>query len=324
MDSSGHVGVILANTGSPDAPTPEAVRAYLQEFLMDPRIRPMHPTIWNIVLKAFILPKRSVASAEKYASIWTAAGSPLIASARSLARKLERILGEDTIVRCAMSYGAPSMREALDELRTVGCERIVVIPLYPQSAFSTTRVVKDKLGGALEALEWHPEVTFVQEYWHQDEYLNAIVTSIRDAGLAERDSLLIAFHSIPMKDVDAGDTYAEQAHKTASAIADRLDIAPERWRIGFQCRFDNRKWVGPFIRESLKELDATLNDSSLFVIAPNFSIDCLETLFDTDVSLRQDFLATHRFEQFIYVPCLNDSDSHARALEALIKKSLLY
>lgn len=323
MESNGQLGVILANTGSPSAPTPEAVRAYLQEFLTDPRIRPMHPTIWNIVLKAFILPKRSVASAEKYASIWTAAGSPLIASAQSLARTLESNLGEDTIVRCAMSYGEPSMSDALEELKSAGCERVVVIPLYPQSAFSTTEVVKDKLQSDLDALGWSPEVSFVQDYWRLDEYLNAIAASVRDAGFTEQDSLLLAFHSIPMKDVDAGDTYAEHAHKTASAIADRLGIAPERWRIGFQSRFDSRKWVSPFTRNALQELEEDLDDGRLFVVAPNFSIDCLETLHDIDVTLRQDFLAAHHSEQFVYVPCLNDSDSHARALEALIKKSLI-
>ena len=324
MGSSRQLGVILANTGSPSEPTPEAVRVYLQEFLMDPRIRPMHSAFWNVLLKAFILPQRSMTSAEKYASIWTDDGSPLSAHMQSLARKLEDLLEGQALVRCAMSYGIPSMQDTLEELRADGCEQLVVIPLYPQSAFSTTKVVEDKLRSSLDALSFDPQVTFVQDYWHHDEYLDAITTSVRKAGFTERDALLLAFHSIPMKDVDTGDTYADQAYKTAIAITTRLNVVPERWRIGFQSRFDNRKWVRPFVKESLKELDAVLDGDRLFVVSPNFSIDCLETLFDIDISLRQDFLAAHYPEQFIHVPCLNDSDLHARILVALIKKSLLY
>lgn len=315
------LGIILANTGSPSAPAPEAVRVYLQEFLSDPRIRPMSPAIWNIILRAFILPKRSISSAEKYASIWKDAGSPLIVSMQSLARKLGGLLGEHAIVRSSMSYGAPSIREVVDELKAAGCERLVVIPLYPQSAHSTTGVVEDKLHAALDEARWQPELAFVKGYWHRSRYLDAIAASVRESGFTERDSLLMAFHSIPMKDVAAGDTYAEQARKTARAIANRLRIAPERWRTGFQCRFDSRKWVGPFSNEALGQLEAYRGDGRLFVVAPNFSIDCLETLRDIDMVMRGDHVArTGDEDSFVYVSCLNDSDAHARLLESIVLK----
>lgn len=310
-------GVIIANTGSPSAPTPEAVRSYLSEFLSDPRICPMNPLVWKAILNLFILPKRSQASAEKYQRIWTESGSPLSANMAALAGRLEAEL-DGVPVRYAMSYGVPSMGEAVHELHNEGCEELTVIPLYPQSAFSTTKVVEDKLHEALVRQEWRPSLTFVENYWEQDAYQDAVVKAVRDAGFTKDDSLLMAFHSIPMKDVDAGDDYADQANASARAIADKLEISPDRWRIGFQSRFDSRKWVGPFTSESVRALKQ--NEGRLFVVAPNFSIDCLETLYDIEEALRQEYLAGNDdvdASRFVYVPCLNDSPAHVELLKTL-------
>ncbi|WP_165253589.1 ferrochelatase [Adlercreutzia sp. ZJ304] len=312
------LGILIANTGSPSAPTPDAVRIYLREFLNDPRIRPMNPILWKAILGAFILPKRSVASAEKYQSIWTTQGSPLSASMASLARKLENNLDE-CIVKETMSYGSPSMPDTLRELRDAGCDQLIAIPLYPQSAYSTTGVVKDKLNAALAKLNWNPKLTFVENYWEQEAYLDAVANSVLAAGFSKNDKLMIAFHSIPMRDVTAGDTYAEQAKVTAAEIANRLHLAPDCWRIGFQCRFDSRKWVGPFTTEALQHLQNSVG--KLFVVAPNFSIDCLETLHDIEVTLRQNYLRINQDaspDSFVYVPCLNDSDAHVHILKTLI------
>lgn len=310
-------GIIIANTGTPTAPTPDAVRSYLSEFLSDPRICPINPVAWKLILNAFILPRRSRASAEKYQRIWTEQGSPLLANMSSLARKLEAEL-VDVPVRVAMSYGTPSMTEALGELQADGCDQLVVIPLYPQGAFSTTKVVEDKLHGALEEMGWNPGFRFVEDYCDHDLYLDAIAASVRNAGFADGDALLMTFHSIPMKDVNAGDVYADLANETARAVAARLGLGPDRWRIGFQSRFDSRAWVGPFTAEALSQLQ--VGDGRLFVVAPNFSIDCLETFYDIDEVMRREWAesAGVRSDAFVCVPCLNDSAAHVALLKALI------
>lgn len=323
----GKTGIIIANTGSPSAPTPDAVRAYLSEFLTDPRICPMNPVAWNIILKLFILPSRSKASARKYEQIWTLDGSPLIAHSAALANKLGAAL-PDIAVCHAMSYGTPSVEEALLNLQAQGCADITVIPLYPQSAFSTTKVVEDKVNAALGALgaTQKPKVDFIESYFDNGAYLDAVAASIRDAGFTDGDALLMAFHSIPMKDVDAGDTYAEQVKHSANAIARRLGLDEDRWRVGFQSRFDNRKWVGPSTRTALTGLvdaaDLGTTDGRLFVVAPNFSIDCLETIHDIEVVLRDEFAqmlgAEGAADRFVYVPCLNDSDAHVDVIRTLI------
>ncbi len=342
------LGIIIANTGSPDAPEPEAVKRYLREFLTDPRICPMNPFVWKLILNAFILPRRCVASAEKYRHIWMPDGSPLTVGMTSLAQKLEANLSEATksedegdavtgtfapVVRCAMNYGSPSLKESLEDLRREGCNEIIVIPLYPQSAFSTTEAVLDRISKALADLDWHPTLVEVRGYSEHPLYVSAITDSIRasDFDSASGDRLLFAFHSIPIADIDAGDTYGDQAHATAEAIANDLSLTPNDWGIGFQCRFDkSRSWLGPFTMETLKHLvgDGSIS-RRLFVVAPNFSVDCLETLYDIEVELREVYhaqaLAAGVSESTTainlhYIPCLNDSDAHVRLLNALVSE----
>lgn len=281
----------------------------------------MPPAIWSIILKSFILPKRSHASAKKYASIWQDGGSPLEIHMRSLAAKLEASFDGEIPVRHAMSYGTPSMANALEELQREGCEQLVVIPLYPQSAHSTTMVVKDKLEPTLHELGWSPDVSFVERYCDREDYAKAIADSIIRSGFDENDRLLFAFHSIPMRDIEQGDTYADQVHSSAQAIAELAGLAPEQWVVGFQCRFDkSRAWLGPTTSEALRTLD--LSKGRLFVIAPNFSVDCLETLYDIEIELRQKLLELgNPALKMHYIPCLNDSDAHVAILRDIIEGS---
>lgn len=317
----GKTGILLLNMGSPEAPTPDAVRSYLAEFLTDPRICPMNPRIWSFLLNRFILPKRSTASAAKYATIWTEAGSPLGVTMRSLAGKLEaslRFAGEDVAVARAMSYGKPSVGEALRGLADRGCDRIVAIPLYPQSAFSTTGAVRDKLDEALAALDRAPEVAFVDDYYEEGAYIDAVAESIRAAGFGQgtSDRLLFAFHSIPVSDIKGGDAYPGQTRLTARAVADKLGLSDAEWRIGYQSRFDkSRSWLGPYVNAVLEKFPE--NGSNLFVVAPNFSVDCLETLYDIDIVLRRRYESEG--QKLRYVACLNDSDSHVEMLKKLVK-----
>lgn len=316
-------GIIIANTGSPAAPTPEAVRAYLRDFLSDPRICPINPICWKFILNACILPRRSVASAKKYAWIWTPSGSPLSLIMDLLTTRLQdAFAGEDVVVRHAMSYGEPSFEEVLVDLRAQGCEDLVVIPLYPQGAFSTTKVVEDKVAAVLEKLGWNPQLEMIEDYCTSELYTNAIVRSIEAAGfIPEEDTLLLAFHSIPIKDIEAGDTYPDRVMESSKAIAEGVGARADAWRVGFQCRFDkSRKWIGPSTTQVIEELRD--HKGRLFVVAPNFSIDCLETLYDIEVELKQAFFQHYpeaRSDDLVYVPCLNDSDDQVALLATLAR-----
>ena len=206
------IGVVIANTGTPSAPTPKAVKQYLAQFPMDPRICPMPRPVWWLLLHTVILRKRARASAVKYESIWTAEGSPLIATTESLERGLNEYYaraGLPVVVRTGMSYGKPGIKHAVKELKEAGCTELVVLPMYPQSAFSTTGSVSDAAKKAVRRARFKGRVRFIDGYGEDSVYVRAIAASIRNAGFSEEagDRLLFSFHSIPLKDIEAGDTY---------------------------------------------------------------------------------------------------------------------
>ncbi len=332
-------GILLTNTGSPDLPTPEAVSVYLREFLSDSRICPMNPRIWNMILKLFILPKRAPVSAEKYSRIWTDAGSPLVATTSKLTKKLDLELYDLTdgehleppYVVFAMSYGNPSIADVLFEMQEARCSDLVVVPMYPQSAFSTTLAATEKLEALLAKMDWQPHLHVIKDYWEHPSYIEAIASSLKDAGFCpDEDRLLFVFHSIPMNDIQAGDTYAASTRSTADNVAKMLGIANDRWSIGYESRFDNaRMWLDPFVEQAASDLHSKSNSSDtparLFVVAPNFSVDCLETHIDIEEELagfcvRAGIVSDEG--DFIYVPCLNDSDAHVKMLSSIIRDSL--
>lgn len=328
------VGVLLANTGSPDAPTPEAVSAYLSEFLTDEHIMPMNPHVWKLILHAFILPARSKKSAAKYALIWTDKGSPLTVTMESLARKLEEELlfqGLEVVVKSCASYGSPSIEDALQTCVNEGCNEVLVVPLYPQSAYSTTCVVEDRARAAMSFLQISgtlptplPTLHIASPYYTNPLYISALAQCIQDAGFGTQsgDKLLFAFHSVPRCDLDAGDTYDKQAKETIRAVADKLGLVEGDWALGFQCRFDKRRtWLNPFVSEAITTLESKNPIGRLFVIAPNFSIDCLETFYDIEIELREQFCA-HHLGELIYIPCLNDSQAQVTLLADEVSAAL--
>lgn len=327
-------GVVIANTGSPDSPTAEAVKEYLAVFLSDPRIRPTQSRIWDVLLKRYILPKRSPRSARKYKEIWTEAGSPLLSSMQTLACSLEEAFASqnlDCTVRCGMNYGNPSICDALSGLRDAGCEEVCALPLYPQSAFSTTMVVADKVHEALCSLDWNPAVSFVDEYSGRPPYARAVARSVEESGFdpTRDDRLAFAFHSVPMSDIRNGDEYGKLSHASAQSIASELVLADRQWDIGFQCRFDkSRAWLGPSLIQVIKKMlqEWHSRDGRLFVVAPNFAVDCLETLYDIDIELRGKVAAIRdeafSADSFVYVPCLNASRMHVELLYEVIKENM--
>lgn len=283
----------------------------------------MNPTLWRFLLRHAIIPRRAPESATKYQAIWTDEGAPLTVMAESLARKLEKRFDgkeDDVIVRAAMSYSSPTIEDALGDCRDAGHEEIIVLPLYPQSAYSTTECVRDKFDEALRSCEWKPDVRFIENYGDHLAYIEALQASIHEAGFdpAAGDKLLFAFHSIPLSDIHAGDTYNKQTERTVELLAQALDLDRSSYRIGYQCRFDkSRSWLGPTTKEAL----ASFGDvQRLFVIAPNFSIDCLETLYDIDIELRKYFKKLQEGNtgaEFRFIPCLNDTEEHVNALASI-------
>lgn len=313
--STPKVGVIIANTGTPAAPTPKAVKKYLGQFLMDPRICPMPRPVWWCLLHTVILRKRSVDSAAKYATIWTDEGSPLNATYQSLERGLNGYYAERGLpveVRAGMSYGKPSLKQAVKELKEAGCTSLVVLPMYPQTAYSTVGSVADALQKAVRRARWKQPVEVIEGYSEDAVYVRAIAASIRNAGFQEEsnDRLLFSFHSIPLKDIEAGDTYELQTGATSLAVAGELGLDRRRWTISYQSRFDKgRTWLSPFTRPTLVRLaQAAEPGSRLFMVCPNFAVDCLETLYDIPHELEPLYEAALAGE---YV----DADEEPGALE---------
>lgn len=325
------VGVLLVNTGTPDAPKPRAVRKYLARFLSDPRICPMPKVPWWFILHLCILPKRGRVSAKKYAKIWTRDGSPFTIAHEKLMRGLQAQYDAEkapVIVRVAMDYSRPFVADKLAELQSLGCVRVVVLPLYPQSALSTTGSVKDHVRHALEKLNWNVDTCIIDNYHDNPTYIRAIAASIKHAGfdVDSNDKLLFSYHSIPLNDVEQGDTYELQTGASSLLIASELGLDRVRWTIGYQCRFDkSRKWVSPYTKDVLKRL-AEHSDARLFMVCPNFAVDCLETLYDIDYEFKpmyfDDMIEAGRTmdeDCFHYVPCLDKSKAHVQVLYSVLE-----
>ncbi len=285
-------GVILANTGSPSSPEPEDVEAYLRQFLTDPYIRQLPERPWKLLVNHVILPKRRFASAERYSRIWRKDGSPLIADMQRLVDIVQRLYSlqhrahpdtDEVLVRSGMSYGQPALLDVLEELRFRGCERIVLLPLYPQSAFAPTKAVIQSFKEALKAMDWLPDVRIVEQYGTNPLYVKAIADSIRATGYdpAAGDRLLLSFHAIPLKDERAGDTYRSQVEESAGLVACELGVDCDAITVGYQSVFGPKEsdWVSPLTRTILDEWRGTF-DGRVILACPGFAIDCLETIDD--------------------------------------------
>lgn len=309
--------VLLVNLGTPDAPTPSAVRRYLSEFLHDRRVVPLTRWLWCPLLHFIILPIRGPKVAKKYAEIWMDGGSPLAVHTRDLAAAMQPLL-PNTRVAWAMRYGNPSMATALTELATQNAAKIVVIPLYPQYSTTTTASVED-------IVEWFDDeenafdtpIDVIKDYHRDPAWVAAVADSIRahwaQHGRAER--LLFSFHGIPQRLVDAGDPYAAQSRASVDAIVAALGIAPDEAMLTFQSRFGREPWLQPYTDKVLERLGAQ-GVKTLDVVCPGFAVDCLETLEEISIQNAELFRA-HGGEALRYIPCLNSSPAHARALAAL-------
>jgi ferrochelatase len=318
-------GVLLVNLGTPDAPTPAALRRYLAEFLSDRRVVEIPRLVWWPLLHGVVLTTRPRKSAAKYAGIWTAEGSPLaVWTARqrdALAAEL-RSRGHEVLVTHAMRYGNPSIAQRLDELAAEGATRVLVLPLYPQYSAATTASTFDKVAEWARSARRVPALRLVDAFHDDAGYLDALAAALREHwarhGPAER--LLLSFHGMPARTLTLGDPYFCHCHKTARLLAERLQLAPQRMLVTFQSRFGKAQWLEPYTEPTLQRLAAE-GVRSVEVMCPGFVADCLETLEEIDIEARAAFIAAGG-KDFRYLPCLNAQPRWISALADLAEREL--
>ena len=320
------IGVLVANLGTPDAPTTAAVRRYLAEFLADPRIIELPRWLWRVILHGVVLRIRPRRSARAYASIWTPEGSPLLVHSRAIAEALEahwtRRQPGRMAVALGMRYGAPSISEALHALREAGATRIAVLPLYPQYSGSTGGSTFDAVAGVLRGWRRVPALRFIDHYHDDPGYIGALAASVEaawsDGGRPDR--LLFSFHGLPRSSLDAGDPYHCECRKTARLVAEKLALDRGAWRVAFQSRVGREEWLRPYTDETLVEWGRERLDR-VDVVCAGFSADCLETLEEIAIRGRESFAAAGG-GQLRYIPALNAGGAHVAALAAVVERGI--
>lgn len=316
------IGVLLCNLGSPTAPTAPAVRRFLAEFLSDRRVVDLPRALWWLMLHGVILRIRPGRVAKAYRAVWREDGAPLTAISGLQATALQRAFDADGPgryrVELAMRYGKPTIAASVEALRRAGCERIVVLPLYPQYSSTTTASVFDAVADALAVSRWYPELRMIRDYHVDDGYIAALATSVREGrdAFGRPDRLLISMHGIPQRLVQQGDAYAAQCEATAAALAGALELDASAWRLGYQSRFGREPWLGPSVDEVLADWGGQ-GVAHIQVVCPGFAADCLETLEEVEIGYAATFREAGG-ERFDYVPALNDRDDHVAALVALV------
>ena len=326
--SPARTAVLLVNLGTPDAPTPTAVRSYLREFLSDPRVVEIPRLLWWPILHGIVLRTRPAKSAAKYARIWTDHGSPLALWTAKQASLLKGYLGErglmppTLLVRHAMRYGKPSIASVLDELKAEHVTRVLVLPLYPQYAAATTASVADAVMAWMRKQRRQPELRFVNHYHDDAGYIDALAQRVRSHWMTQGrgERLVLSFHGVPERSLRLGDPYHCECHVTARMLAERVGLAKDELLVTFQSRFGKAKWLGPYTQPTLVGL-AAQGVRRVDVMCPGFTADCLETLEEIDGEARAAFMAAGG-AAFHYVPCLNDQHEWIAALAGIALRHL--
>ena len=309
--------VLYCNLGTPDAPTPAAVRRYLAEFLSDARVVEIPRLLWMLILHGIVLRVRPAKSAAKYASVWTKEGSPLKVWTEKQARLLQGWLaqrGHPVRVRYAMRYGQTSIASQLDALKADGVTRVLILPAYPQYSATTTASVFDAVYAWAARTRLIPELRFVNHYHDDPLYIEALVKKVRKHWLdnGRADQLVMSFHGVPQRTLQLGDPYHCECFKTARLLADRLGLHKDQFKVTFQSRLGRAKWLEPYTEPSLIAL-ARAGVASVDVVCPGFTSDCLETLEEINIEARKAFL-TAGGKEFQYIACLNDQPEWINAL----------
>ncbi len=323
----GKIGVLLINLGTPEATSYWPMRGYLKEFLSDPRVIETNRLLWWFILNGIILTFRPQKSGHAYAKIWNRElnESPLKTIARSQTVKLAQRLSGVAAVRVdwAMRYGLPAMGERIKALQEAGCDRILLVPLYPQYSAATTATALDSAFDCLKTMRWQPAIRSVPPYFDAPEYIEALAQSFERHVAAlgwTPDIVLASFHGLPREYLDRGDPYHCHCMKTARLLGERLKLPGEKFQVVFQSRFGRTEWLRPYAQETVENLPAK-GVKNLVMIMPGFSADCVETLEEVAIGLKETFVEKGGVN-FSAVPCLNDQPQSVAMLEAIVRREL--
>ena len=321
----GRLGVVLLQLGTPDAPTPRALRRYLRQFLSDRRVIDLNRVLWQLILHLAVLPRRPKRSAALYRKIWTPEGSPLLVTSRRQAVRLqaalEARLGQSVPVAVAMRYGEPSTAHAIEHLMREGVDRIIAMPLYPQYASATTGSSLEELFAVVGSQRVVTPLRVVAPYYQDPEYINALrtVTAESLARLSfTPDRIVVSFHGLPARYVAEGDPYQSHCEATTAALAAAMDWPPDKVELVYQSLFGREVWLQPYADETLKQLPAR-GAARVAVMCPGFTTDCLETLEEMGMTNRKLFLEAGGTDYHL-VPCLNDHPSWIQAMATIIER----
>ena len=320
------IGVLITNLGTPEAPTKQAVKPYLKQFLSDTRVVELTRAIWWFVLNGIILNTRPKRSAAAYKTVWSDEGSPLLVhtknQAKGLAKRFAESWGDDVIVDYAMRYGQPSIDNAIDAMLNAGARKIVVLPLYPQYCASTTGSTFDAIARDFLKRRWLPELRFINQYVDDPGYAQCIANTIKShwEEHGKADKLVFSYHGIPKKYLDKGDPYHCQCHKTTRLVTQLLGLQEHEYMTTFQSRVGLDEWLKPYTDDTMKALPSQ-GVKSVQVICPGFSSDCLETIEEIGEENREYF-EENGGERFEYIASLNSDDAHLDMLFELLQSNM--
>ena len=327
-------GLLLVNLGSPSSPAPDAIRKYLFQFLHDKRVIKLTRWIWCPILHFIILRVRPKKVAKAYASIWAKpdgalsgdlnSEAPLIRITRAQAKGLQERLGANISVEIAMRYGSPSIESAIKELKSKGCERIAILPAYPQFSHTTVSSVRDEVEKVLGTIDEAPEMRFLDYYYDDPRYISALAQSINthlDSLGWTPDAVIASYHGVPRQYIKDGDPYEEHCNHTTELLREHMEIGEDYLRQCFQSRFGPSEWLTPYLDKTLEILPKE-GVKNIAIVAPAFSADCLETLEEI-AEEGEEIFHEHGGKKFTMIPCLNDDSAHMDALAGIAKDRLL-
>jgi ferrochelatase len=315
-------GVLICNLGTPETYKTKDVRRFLRQFLSDGRVIEIPKIIWWFILNGIILTLRPSKSAKLYKSVWTKEGSPLLVLSKKLTEKLKKSVGDSCEVELAMRYGNPNMESALMSLKNKNCRKLIVIPMFPQYSGTTTGSIFDEVARVLSKWRWVPSLSFVNSYHDHPEYINALADSLSNhIKNNSPQKIIFTYHGIPKRNFDLGDPYQCYCQKTTRLVAEKLNLEDDTYITTFQSRFGPAEWLKPYTSDTMGELPLQ-EVKNVLVVAPAFSVDCLETIEEIDQENKEIFLKAGG-EKFTYAPCLNDSTGQVNLLKAIIDKHLV-
>ena len=319
------IGVLITNLGTPDAPNRKELKVYLNQFLSDPRVIELPKILWQILLKLVILQVRPSKSAEAYKQIWTDNGSPLLDIANRQLSKIQSSFSsksENIVFEVGMRYGNPSIPNALLKLQNKQVRRLLVLPMYPQYCAATTGSTFDEVTNVLQKWRWIPEMRFINQYFEEKNYIEALSNSISTfwKNNQKPQKIIFSYHGIPKRYLTNGDPYHCFCLKTTRLVKEHMDLSDDEIMTTFQSRFGREEWLKPYTSETLKELPKQ-GIKNIHIISPGFSSDCLETLEELEEENKEYFMESGG-ESYNYIPCLNDNEDHIDVFVNLIKKHI--